>query len=211
MFSIRHCIAWAISLFALMFMPSVHAQTTYAYSVSLTIAAPTGSSAAAASKVKTLPASLKFSPCEASALDQFAFTVKYDAGKQGTATPTTPDTRQNVYLIFHKDGSAYFPLVRQSLTNITNAFFKSYASPLNILPTDTYTSASNNLGGVQTEVILGGNLTVQGLDSGIWLITAIVAPESTVNFDDPATWSAWDTTAFMLRKPWKGTTSSTCE
>ncbi|NUN60944.1 MAG: hypothetical protein HUU13_07550 [Burkholderiaceae bacterium] len=208
---IRYGLTCATSIAALAFGPAALAQTAYAYSVALTVASPTGSSAAAAAKVKTLPLGLKFSPCEATTLDQFAFTIKFDAGKLGTTTPATPETRQNAYLIFHKDGTAYFPLVRQPLTNSSNAFFKAYTSPADIAKTDAYTAAANNLGGLQTEVILGGNLTVQGLDSGVWLITAIIAPEDTVNFNDPSTWSAWDTTAFMLRKPWRGPTASICQ
>ncbi|MNT87513.1 hypothetical protein D3C72_2279340 [compost metagenome] len=52
---------------------------------------------------------------------------------------------------------------------------------------------------------------MHGIDSGVWLITAIIAPASTVNFDDPRTWSAWDTLPFMLRKPWKGLINNSCE
>ncbi len=180
------------------------AQSTYAYSVTLTVTAPKGSSAETASKNKKLPVGMRFSPCDTSALDQLAFTIKYDAGKP--AASTTPDTLQNVYLVFHKDGT-YFPLVRQPLLG-TSPYFTDYTSPVSILDTDTYTAAADNLGGPQTEVVLGGNLTVQGLDSGVWNITAIIA-NPPVNFDDSSTWSAWDTASFALRKPWKGTATAT--
>lgn len=181
------------------------AQVSYAYSVNLTVTAPKGSAAETAAKNRKLPAGMRFSPCDAAALDQFAFTIKYDAGKP--ATGSVPSTVQNVYLVFHKDG-AYFPLVRQPLLG-TSPYFAGYGDPSSILSTDTYTAAADNLGGLQTEVVLGGNLTVQGLDSGVWNITAIIASPP-VNFDDPATWSAWDTVPFMLRKPWKGTANAVC-
>lgn len=202
-------LACGLTALAAAFSPLAQAQpTTYAYSVALTVAAPKGSASETASKNKTLPAGIKFSPCEATALDQFAFTIKYDAGKPSVGT--TPSTLQNVYVIFHRDGGFVFPLVRSPLIT-TGAIFKVYLAPGNILPADAYTSTSDNLGGAQTEVILGGNLTLHGLDSGVWLVTAIIAPPATVNFDDPRTWSAWDTSPFMLRKPWKGFTNNYCE
>ena len=184
---------------------SALAQASYAYSVSLTVTAPKGSAAETAAKNKKLPLGIRFSPCDATALDQFAFTIKYDAGKPATAS--APSSLQNVYLVVHKDGS-YFPLIRRPLLG-TAPYFASYSNPTGISSNDTYTAAADNLGGVQTEVILGGNLTVQGLPSGIWNITAIIA-EPPVNFDAPATWSAWDTVPFMLRKPWTGTADATC-
>lgn len=208
--TIRTSIASICGAIALAAMaPAAHAQlTSYAYSVSVTVAAPKGSAAETAAKNKTLPAGIKFSTCDASALDQFAFTLKYDAGKPSVGTAAS--TLQNVYLVFHQDAGVYYPLVRQPLVT-TGAFFKVYNSPSNILPTDAYTATSDNLGGSQTEVVLGGNLTVQGLSSGVWMITAIVAPAATVNFDDPKTWSAWDTVPFMLRKPWRGMLNSSCD
>lgn len=172
----------------------------YKYSASLSITVPKGSSAEIASKDKAKPAAMRYSPCTSEQLDQLAFNLKYDAGKGATL--------QNVYLIFHKDGG-FFPLVRQRLTS-TSAFFKSYAAATSIGSGDTYTAAEDNLGGMQTEVILGGNLVLEGLPSGVWTITAIVAPAG-ADFDDPATWSAWDTVPFMLGKPWEGVTGVVCK
>lgn len=198
-----------MTLAAVAFSPAASAQgTTYAYSVALTVTAPKGSASEAVSKNKTLPAGIKFSPCDATALDQFAFTIKYDAGKPGVGT--TPSTLQNVYLIFHRESGFVFPLVRSPLIT-TGAIFKVYVGPGNIQTTDAYIATADNLGGAQTEVVLGGNLTLHGLDAGIWMVTAIIAPAATVNFDDPRTWSAWDTVPFMLRKPWKGFTNNYCE
>lgn len=198
-----------MTLAAAAFSPAASAQgTTYAYSVALSVTAPKGSASEAVSKNKTLPAGIKFSPCDATALDQLAFSLKYDAGKPGVGT--TPSTLQNVYVIFHRDGGLFFPLVRNPLMT-TGAIFKVYAASGNIQAIDTYTAVGDNLGGAQTEVILGGNLTVHGIDSGVWLITAIIAPAATVNFDDPRTWSAWDTVPFMLRKPWKGLINNSCD
>lgn len=200
----------AIALCAAASLASAQTTPAYKYSVVLTAAAPKGSASEAALKDKTLPTAARFSPCTAGAgLDALAFTIKYDAGKPATTTPAAASTLKDVYLVFHKDG-AYFPLVRQPLTQ-TGAFFKSYNSIASILPTDAYTLQANNVGGLQTEVVLGGNLSVEGLDSGVWHISAIIADATTVNFDDPATWAAWDTLAFVLRKPWRGAVQTTCE
>lgn len=189
-----------------------HAQTaptapSYKYSVTLTLTVPKGSAAEAAAKDKTKPAAMRYSPCLAGTstapnLDQLAFNLKYDAGKDSTSM-------RNVYLLFYKDGT-FFPLVRQRLTT-TGSFFKSYPSVSNILATDTYTAAGDNLGGAQTEVILGGNLVLEGLPSGVWTVTAIVAAPNSINFDNPATWDAWDTVPFMLGKPWLGVSHLTCQ
>ena len=220
-------LACAVALLASAFAGNSYA-AGYNYSVTLGITTPKGSSAEIASKDKTLPAGVDFSPCWAKVaatvdaagktipeklnLDQLAFTIKYDAGK-------TTENLQNVYLIFsHPDtaliagGKPYLALsvFRDKLT--ANAEFKSYATAAGIQAADTYAAASSNLGYAQTETVLGGNIPLEGLASGLWLLTAIVGGNGTpISFDDPSTWKAWDSVPFMLRKPWKGTTAASCE
>lgn len=202
----------AAALALLISTSALHAQPTppaYKYSTTITVAAPKGSAGELAAKDKTLPVGLRFSPCNATGLDQLAFTLKYDAGKP--AVGSVPSSLQNVYLVFHKDG-VFFPLVRQPLLGTTGPYFVS-RTVTTMDADDTYTAAANNLGGIQTEVVLGGNLTVEELPSGVWNLTAIIANGSAVNFDDPTTWSAWDTTSFILRKPWttSASTSAACQ
>ena len=212
-------LACAVALLATAFAGNSYA-AGYNYSVTLGITTPKASAAELAGKNKTLPAGIDFSPCIPAAaedvankvkaapnLDQLAFTIKYDAGKE------TADL-QNVYVIFsHPDtgltagAKPYLALVRDKLT--TDTQFKPYATAAGIQATDTYAAAASNLGYAQTEVILGGNIPLEGLSSGLWLVTAIIGDGA--NFDDPATWSAWDSKPFMLRKPWKGTTAASCE
>ena len=201
--SIRHTIAAAAC--ALTLATSAQAQTApapkpYAYSVSLSITAPKGSASDAVAKDKSKPAGLRYTPCLADQYDQLGFTIKYDAGKLDAKTST--DQRQNVYLIFYQDGY-FFPLVRQRLTS-SQPFFAAYTSVGGIKKTDTYTDLDTNLGGAQTEGVLGSSLVLEGLPRGLWTVTAIVAKEAGVDFDDPSTWSAWDTVPFMLGKPWLG-------
>lgn len=225
-------LACAVALLASAFAGNSYA-AGYNYSVTLGITTPKGSSAEIASKDKTLPAGVDFSPCWAKVaatvdaagktipeklnLDQLAFTIKYDAGK--TATDL-----KNVYVIFsHPDtgltasAKPYLALVRDKLTADTE--FKPYATAADInidRATATYAAATSNLGYAQTETILGGNIPLDalppatGLSSGLWLVTAIIGDGATIDFDDPATWSAWDSKPFMLRKPWKGTAANTC-
>lgn len=203
-------LACAVALLASAFVSTGYAQTTpapYKYSVTLGITTPKASAADLATKDKTLPAGVDFSPCNAAAnMDQLAFTIKYDAGKLAADL-------KNVYVIFsHPDtgltagAKPYLALVRDKLTSDTQ--FKPYATAAGIQATDTYAAAASNLGYAQTEVILGGNIPLEGLSSGLWLVTAIIGDGA--NFDDPATWSAWDSKPFMLRKPWKGTAADTC-
>lgn len=196
-------LACTLSLLAAIFLPNAHAAVVitttgaYSYSMTVAIAAPKGSAAEIISKDKNLPVSIEFSPCAASKLDQFIFTIKYDAGK-------TVDDLQSVYLIFNKPDTntyGFYPLVRRPPI-ASGSSFKIYSSPQDMVSTDTYVSAASNLGGAQTEIILGGSISMETLSSGLWMLTAIIAPEKTVNFDDPSTWSAWDVVPFLLRKPW---------
>ena len=214
-------LACAVALLASAFVSTGYGQTTpvpYKYSVTLGITTPKASAADLATKDKTLPASIDFSPCDsATAKDQLAFTIKFDAGKKA-------EELRNVYVIFsHPDtgltagSNPYLALsvFRDKLTN--SALFKPYATAAGIQASDTYAAATTNLGYAQTETILGGNIPLEGLSSGLWLVTAIIGGSSisnttatAVNFDDPSTWDAWDSKPFMLGKPWKGTTAPTC-
>lgn len=228
-------LACAVALLATAFAGSSYA---YNYSVTLGITTPKASAAELAGKNKTLPAGIDFSPCipgvaedvakkikAAPNLDQLAFTIKYDAGKDADL--------QNVYVIFsHPDtatGGAtphpYLVLKRNKLG--ADVEFMPYPDvakmnaghtitgtpPVNVpaAASAPYTSKADNLGYAQTETILGGNLVLEGLPSGLWLVTAIIGDGATIDFDKPSTWSAWDSKPFLLRKPWKGTAEAVCE
>ena len=191
----------------------------YAYSASIAITVPKNSAAEANGKLKGQPTATRFTPCSAGK-DQLLFTLKYDAGKD-SASPIV-----DTYVLFRSPGGMFFTLARQQ-ANAIGPLLKgyptvaslNYRTPVTTPPavpagTDafeqTYTAAANNLGGLKTEVLLGGELALEGLEEGVWMITTIVADSSSVNFADPSTWKAWDTATFMLGKPWTGTTASTC-
>lgn len=197
---------------------SVLAQTTdpepkpyTSYSVVLTITAPSGS--AAASLKKTQPAGTKFSPCSsADSLDQLTLTIKYDAGK-------IAENKRDLYVFFYrpeakgeKNDPAYFSVTkRRSATPylITERYSISDLNTNRAI--DAYVPAADNLGGAITEVVLGGNSVLEGLASGTWQAIGIVADAATVDFDDPETWLAWDVATFVLRKPWMGTSNTSCQ
>ena len=234
-------LACAVALLATAFAGNSYA-AGYNYSVTLGITTPKASAAELAGKNKTLPAGIDFSPCIPAAaedvankvkaapnLDQLAFTIKYDAGKE------TADL-QNVYVIFsHPDTATavapaypYLVLKRNKLgadvefmpypdVAKMNAGHTIAATPSTLAVNvpkaadAAYTSKAYNLGYAQTETILGGNLVLEGLPAGLWLVTAIIGDSATIDFDKPSTWSAWDSKPFMLRKPWKGTAEAVCE
>ena len=185
----------------------------YKYTVSITVSEPPGSASALAPVGPKKPSNTKWSSCNSTtALDQLNFTLKYDAGKSVTTGTTTTDSRHNIYVIFNKPDQVtggFFTLVKNPLVAAT-AFFVASNFASNIAKTDTYIAAANNLGGAMTEILLGGNLRLEGLPNGIWSVTAIVADSATVNFDDPATWDAWDVATLALGKPWQGLSNTTC-
>lgn len=200
--------AAAISLSAI--APPIHAQTTtYKYSVSVTVSEPKGSAAEQTKAGPTKPSSTKFSPCSSLAgLDQLTFTLKYDAGKYST----TSDSRRSIYILFNKPDLAtggYAALVKNPLKS-TSPFFVVTDTAAATNKGDTYIAAADNLSVAQSEVLLGGNLRLENLPSGVWSVTAIVADSTAVNFDDPATWDAWDVATFVLGKPWVGAANTSC-
>lgn len=186
------------------------AQATYKYTMTTTVTLPKGS---AGEKTPTgLPLSMKISPCsDATKLDQVTFTVKYDAGKTDT-------DKRDVYVIFHRldaTGAAgnekFYTLVKVFPGSTAQLNARADVAALTAAATtDIYVKAANNLGGAITETVLGGNIILEGLQAGMWSLVGIVADSTTVDFDDPATWLAWDVAPFLVRKPWEGTANNTC-
>ena len=195
---------------------------TYAYSAAITLGTPAGTSGAVNGTTnKKLPIGIKNLSCLPATKDQLSFTLKFDAGKPASGPSDDPvqSTLQNVYLIFSKDSGLFATVYREStsgspLTGLAlnvktataiGASATTTTTDLNYYKTKPYYKSTNLLGGVQTEVFVGGPLPFEAFESGIWSATLIIAPETVVDFDDPSTWSAWDTGPFLLRKPWKGT------
>lgn len=204
--------------------------TTYAYSASITLGSPAGSSTTG-TPAKNKPVGIKALPC-GSGTDALTFTLKYDAGKL-LATPddvVQSDSRKDVYVIFSKDstssGATSAAMIAQlfrsgtglagqtvqvgPLTAIGASTSTIVASELNANKSKTYYSKLTVASGAQTEVIFGGQISLEGLTSGVWVATVIIADSATVNFDDLNTWAAWDAVPFLLGKPWTGTVNTVC-
>jgi len=190
----------------------------YAYSASIAVSVPKNSAGEANAKLKGQPTATRFTPCN-SGKDQLLFTLKYDAGKDSTSPIL------DTYVLFRSPGGVFFTLARQQ-SNAIGPVMRMYPTvaalddpdpappspdvpPNPVAATQTYTAAANYLGGLKNEALLGGELALEGLEEGIWMVSAIVADSASVKFGDPATWKAWDTATFMVGKPWTGTTPPT--
>lgn len=182
----------------------------YKYVTTIAAAMPAGSAGAALTDGQ--PKGVKFSPCgSATGLDQITLSLKYDAGK------LTADKR-DLYLLFYRPDASgnlfdprFYPVVKRfpGGNYLINA--RATVRDMNAAKTtDIYVPAANNLGGAITETILGGNIVLEGLQAGIWMAVSIIADSTTVDFDDPSTWLAWDVAPFVVRKPWQGDANDSC-
>ncbi len=146
---------------------------THKYSVSITVSEPAGSAAALTAAGPKKPTSTKTSPCSsATALDQLNFTLKYDAGKSVAST----DSQRGIYVIFNKPDLAtggYVALVKKPLLSPAPFFVASDTAAATV-KTNTYIASADNLSVAQSEVLLGGNLRLEGLPTGLWSVTAII-------------------------------------
>lgn len=183
--------------------------TAYAYSATLTVTMPAGS--AGATLAKTQPTATKFTPCASTGADQTTISLKYDAGKTST-------DKRDLYLLFHRPEAAgtliepkFFAITKGNpiTPTIINPRINTAALNSN-KATDPYIAAADILGGAITEPVLGGNVRLEGLMAGTWQIVAIIADKTTVDFDDPATWLAWDVANFVTLKPWLGGANMVC-
>lgn len=183
----------------------------YKYAISLALSMPAGS--AGATLTADMPKGIKISPCSsAAALDQITIALKYDAGKVAA-------DKRDVYMVFYRTDAVgnsfdpkFFPIVKRFPGPNFQVVARADVQDMNDnKAADIYVTAANNLGGAITETILGGNIVLEALPSGLWMALSIIADSATIDFDDPSTWLAWDAVPFLLRKPWQGTANSTCQ
>ena len=197
------------TLCLLVLSPVLHA-AGYKYVTTIAATMPAGS--AGASLTDSQPKNIKFSPCSSSTgLDQITLSLKYDAGKLAA-------DKRDLYLFFYRPDASgnvfdarFFPVVKRFPGGNYLIQARPTVRDMNAArTTDIYVPAANNLGGSITETILGGNIVLEGLQAGLWMAISIIADSSTVDFDDPTTWLAWDVVPFVLRKPWQGDANDTC-
>lgn len=225
----------AAAVLAVAAVPSVYAQTlpdaTYKnYSVTVTASAPKGSAAdqMTATAKKITPTANKFTPCIVTPStpvgtsttidypnikDQLAFTIKYDAGPTVLADQATQ--MKNLYLFLTPPSAALvtasYSITRDASGSLITGTNIAISPATATLAAAAYTVKDNNPGGSQTEVLLGGSIPLEGLETGVWNLTAVIA-DPAVSSTDPTAWKAWDVTSFVVGAPFAGGgPSGTCQ
>jgi hypothetical protein len=180
----------------------------YTYKISVVASFPTGSNGK--TLAATQPVNTKFTPCTAAKLDAITFTLTYDAGKiVGT-------NMQDVYLFLYNPDSPgkFYTFQRGVLGSSPVLTARADVAALDTnKATDIYVKAAQNPGsGAITETVLGGYINLEGVTTGTWQLVAIIADSTAVGltFDDPTTWSAWDSTTVIFGKPWIGAAFQAC-
>jgi len=195
----------ASSLLALSLIADV--QAAGSTSIKVAVSFPTGSAGASVSKL--LPASTKISPCtDALKFDAATFTVTYNAADPAstTAAPLPP---LNTYVFFYNpDGGAnkFYSVSKGILGgNVTVTAYASAALLTAGAVANPYLSGANNFGVSGTESLFGSYILIDGAITGTWQLIGILADPAVVDFENPATWTAWDVATVMFGMPWKGT------
>lgn len=172
----------------------------YAYKVTMTLTSPKGS---AGEKLATSqPTSTKLAPCSDAKPDQVTITVTYDAGK------TTLEKR-DLFLLLHSPTDGLYALKKGPPPTISGPFTST--TLVGSVSANIYLPAADNLGqGAQTDTVMAGYINLETIATGTWQVVAIIANSTTVDFDDPATWAAWDVTTLLVGKPWVGTAKTVC-
>lgn len=196
---------YGLMVVASAFPLSVGAVATYVMKV--TPSMPKGS--AGEKLLTTQPANTKLSPCNSALVDAVTFSLAYNAG--------SASDKLDVYVFFFNpngDGifSPRFYIVSKSALT-TGGFALVPRSALTDLDamSDIYLPKEANPGVAITETLFGSFVSIDGVPAGTWQLVGIVADRTTVNFDDPSTWAAWDVATVILRKPWIGSNNSVCE
>ncbi len=175
----------------------------YVYKVTTTLTAPKGS---AGEKLATnQPTGTKTSPCSDAKQDQVTIAVTYDAGK-------TTTEKRDLFLILHSPTGGLFPIKKYTLgasPTISGPF--TTTTLVGSVAANIYLPAADNLGqGAQTDTLFGGYINLESIATGTWQLVAIIANATTVDFDDPTTWAAWDVMTLLIGKPWTGSSKTTC-
>ncbi len=181
---------------------------TTSYSMKVAVTMPKGS--AGEMLGTTFPSNTKMTPCsDTSKVDSVTVTLTYNAGK-----PADKD----IYVFFfnpNADGisSPKFYMIKKRTASI-EITPRNNAGDIDKL-NDIYLTRDKNTGDAITETILGGSVILDfsgsGIPSGTWQGMGIVADSAKIDFDDPATWTAWDVGTLIVRKPWPGSKNTVCE
>jgi len=181
------------------------------YSMKVVVSMPTGSAGSVVDTSK--PANTKLTPCTAGKIDAITVTLTYNAGTAGSTTSPVLDLYMILFYL-GADGTAtgVSKIYAVSKGDLLTPYTVTSRDTTTLVSTDIYLAAANNPGGSITETFLGGSILLDGAATGTWQLIGIVADNTTVDFNDPTTWKAWDVGTFMIGLPWLGTlANATCQ
>lgn len=183
-----------------------------AYTMKVSVSFPKGS--AGEKPAAKYPTSTKTSPCDNAAQPSFnaaTFTVIYDASNSKKVVD-----RDVYFILFNPEGISLPKFFILKKNNLGSNFTFTTRSDVGAISrtNDIYLPRLENLStiGAQTESLLGGSISLQAVNSGVWQLIGIVADgnDPKLDFDDPRTWDAWDVATLVLRKPWNGNGNKIC-
>jgi hypothetical protein len=169
------------------------------------VSMPSGTAGAALAT--TQPSNTKLSPCVSGKVDAVTLTLTYNAD--------SPADKDVYFFLFDPNADGiitpkFYMIQKGSLISPIAVTPRNTASTI-VAATDMYLPVASNPGGSITETLLGGSILLVGVPTGTWQLVGIVADHTTVDFNDPTTWSAWDAGTFMIGLPWVATGSfATC-
>ncbi|GAB3364235.1 MULTISPECIES: hypothetical protein [Giesbergeria] len=198
---------WLAAALATTAVSSAYSQTAAEYtkySVVITTTVPKGSASEtiAKSKKTAVPTNTKYTPCITGDVgrDQLSFTIKFDAGDAA-------ENLRNFYVVLKSPTNKLYSLLREvqggSLRVVFSESLLVGNTYTDLSDSSAYTHRDNNLGGAQTEILLGGNMLLDGLEPGLWSVTGIIAKtNAALPIMKPRSWAAWDTASFVVGSPW---------
>lgn len=201
----------ASSLLALSLIADVEAAGTTSIKVAVTF--PTGSAGATVNKL--LPSATKISACtDAAKIDALTFTVTYNAADPAstTAVPLPP---LNLYVfLYNPDGGAnkYYSVKKAALgTSVTVTPYATVAALTAGAVANPYLAGTDNFAVSGVDSLFGSHIKIDGVLTGTWQLIGILAnPASSPDFDNPATWAAWDVATVIFGMPWNSTGAAVC-
>lgn len=200
----------ASSLLALSLIADVQAAATTSIKVAVTF--PTGSAGATVNKL--LPSATKISACtDATKIDAVTFTVTYNAADPAstTAVPLPP---LNLYVFLYNPDSAnkYYSVTKTTLgSSVTVTPYANVAALTAGAVANPYLAGTDNFAVSGVDSLFGSHIKIDGVLTGTWQLIGILAnPASSPDFDNPATWAAWDVATVIFGMPWNSTGAKTC-
>ncbi|MDK2123965.1 hypothetical protein [Parachitinimonas caeni] len=180
-----------------------------AYTVKVTMSMPKGTTGE--KPAANFPTNTKIIPCDGPGFDAISFSVTYDASNANKTVD------RDLFIFLHTPDGSGIPrfLVAKKQNLGSNFIFLPREDVKSLQPKGDYfiPRTENLTGGGPVTTVLMDTVSVQAASSGIWQLIAIVGDGNSpkFSFDNPSTWDAWDVATVMLRKPWVGFSTQTCQ